>query len=204
MSSTSRAVWFSSTRFFSRERARKFVPELGLVLKKKWKNINAVFFEIVLTSLTRKTSQGKRRPGLPRDRMCRKNGERLEPELSQTSQIASMRRCHPPFFFYSTTPFFFIPLPPNCRKFSLGSATSTKQVGLYLGCVKSQNLARLGESAKINTRKIIGTPKSQNFVLANNSNIKVPCFCQISPGMHLWGALVPIRTVFMRSNPPRG
>ena len=31
---------------------------------------------------------------------------RLEPELSQTSQNASMRRCHPPppFFFYSTTP----------------------------------------------------------------------------------------------------
>ena len=40
---------------------------------------------------------------------------------------------------------------------------------LYLGCAKSQNLARLREIAKINTRKIIGTPKSQNFVLANNS-----------------------------------
>ena len=47
------------------------------------------------------------------------------------------------------------------------------KLSLYLGCVKSQNLARLGEIAKINTRKIIGTPKSQNFVLANNSNIKV-------------------------------
>ena len=43
----------------------------------------------------------------------------------------------------------------------------------YFGCAKSQNLARLRETAKINTRKIIGTPKSQNFVLANNSNIKV-------------------------------
>ena len=66
---------------------------------------------------------------------------------------------------------------PHCSKFSLGSATFTKQVGfkmsLYLGCAKSQNLARLREIAKINTRKIIGTPKSQNFVLANNSNIKV-------------------------------
>ena len=100
MSPTSGAVWFSSTRFFSRERARKFLPELGLVLKKKWKNINAVFFEIVLTSHTRKTSQGKRRPGLPRDRLCRSNGERLEPKLSQTSQNASMRRCHPFFFLF--------------------------------------------------------------------------------------------------------
>ena len=45
-------------------------------------------------------------------------------------------------------------------------------LSLYLGCAKSQNLARLGEIAKINTRKIIGTSKSQNFVLANNSNIK--------------------------------
>ena len=44
---------------------------------------------------------------------------------------------------------------------------------LYLGYAKSQNLARLREIAKINTRKIIGTRKSQNFVLANNSNIKV-------------------------------
>ena len=67
---------------------------------KKWKNINAVFFEIVLTSLTRKTSQGKRRPGLPRDRLRHSNGDRLEPELSQTSQNAAMRRCHPPFFLF--------------------------------------------------------------------------------------------------------
>ena len=55
----------------------------------------------------KKTSQGKRRPGLPRDRLCRSNGERLKPELSQTSQNASMRRCHPP------PPIFFIPLPPR-------------------------------------------------------------------------------------------
>ena len=82
----------------------------GTGIEKKWKNINAVFFEIVLTSLTRKTSQGKRRPGLPRDRLCRSNGERLEPELSQTSQNASIRRCHPP------PPFFFIPLPPSQTK----------------------------------------------------------------------------------------
>ena len=38
------------------------------------------------------------------------------------------------------------------------------------GCAKSQNLAWLRELAKINTRKIVGIPKSQNFVLANNSN----------------------------------
>ena len=46
-------------------------------------------------------------------------------------------------------------------------------MSFYLDCAKSQNFARLREIAKINTRKIIGTPKSQNFVLANNSNIKV-------------------------------
>ena len=40
-------------------------------------------------------------------------------------------------------------------------------------CAKSQNLARLREIAKVNTRKIVGIPKSQNFVLANNSNNKV-------------------------------
>ena len=48
------------------------------------------------------------------------------------------------------------------------------KLSFYLGCAKSQNLARLREIAKINTRKIIGIPKSQNFVLANNSYIKVP------------------------------
>ena len=47
------------------------------------------------------------------------------------------------------------------------------KLSFYLGCAKSQNLARLREIAKNNTRKIIGIPKSQNFVLANNSNIKV-------------------------------
>ena len=97
MSTTSRAVWFSSKRFFSRDRARKFLPELGLVLKNKWKNINAVFFEIVWLH-----SQGRPRKenGLPRDRLRRSNGERLEPDLSQTSQNASMRRCHSTFFLF--------------------------------------------------------------------------------------------------------
>ena len=42
------------------------------------------------------------------------------------------------------------------------------KLSVYLGCAKSQKLARLREIAKINTRKIIGTQKSQNFVLANN------------------------------------
>ena len=36
-----------------------------------------------------------------------------------------------------------------------------------------ESLARLREIAKINTCKIVAIPKSQNFVLANNSNNKV-------------------------------
>ena len=39
--------------------------------------------------------------------------------------------------------------------------------------MNSQNWARRHEIAKINTRKIVTIPKSQNFVLANNSNNKV-------------------------------
>ena len=38
------------------------------------------------------------------------------------------------------------------------------------GCAKSQKLARNREIAKFNTCKIVGIQKSQNFVLANNSN----------------------------------
>ena len=51
---------------------------------------------------------------------------------------------------------------------------------LLLSVCKSQNLARLHEIAKISTRKIIAIPKSQNFVLANNSNNKV------TPGQSGW------------------
>ena len=47
------------------------------------------------------------------------------------------------------------------------------KLSFYFRFAKSQNLARLNEIAKISTRKIIAIPKSQNFVLANNSNNKV-------------------------------
>ena len=52
------------------------------------------------------------------------------------------------------------------------------------GCAKSQNLARLHEIAKISTRKIIPLPKSQNFVLANNSNNKV--YLRVGIGVGHW------------------
>ena len=63
----------------------------------------------------------------------------------------------------------------RCSNFSQETATFTKPVGFSFpfGCAKSQNLAVLREIAKYNTRKIVRIPKSQNFVLANNSNIKV-------------------------------
>ena len=48
-----------------------------------------------------------------------------------------------------------------------------KNRSLPFVCAKSQNIARLHEIAKITTRKISAIPKSQNFVLANNSNKKV-------------------------------
>ena len=47
------------------------------------------------------------------------------------------------------------------------------KLSFYFRFATSQNLARLHEIAKISTRKIIAIPKSQNFVLANNSNNKV-------------------------------
>ena len=40
--------------------------------------------------------------------------------------------------------------------------------------------------------------------LNSNCENRRACFCQTSPGMHVWGVLVPIGTVFMRSNRPRG
>ena len=40
--------------------------------------------------------------------------------------------------------------------------------------------------------------------LNSNCENRRACFCQTSPGMHVWGVIVPIRTVFMRSNRPRG
>ena len=95
--------------FFPRKWVGKFLSEPELIRKKEQRNSNrnAVFFEIVLPSLARRTSQGKWWPILRRDRLRRSNGDRLEHELSQTSQTAAMRRCHPPPLF------FFIPLPPS-------------------------------------------------------------------------------------------
>ena len=73
----------------------------------------------------------------------------------------------------------------RCSNFSLNTATFTKPVDfkvksfyLWLHCAKSQILARLREITKINTRKIVRIPKSQNFVPANNSNYKVLIFFQ--------------------------
>ena len=40
--------------------------------------------------------------------------------------------------------------------------------------------------------------------LNSNCENRRACFCQTSPGMHVWGILVPIRTIFKRSNRPRG
>ena len=56
--STDRAVWFSSARFFSRRR----LVNSQLVKKKEQRNRKTVFFEVVLPSLAKKTSQGKWQP----------------------------------------------------------------------------------------------------------------------------------------------
>ena len=45
--------------FFPRKWVGKFLSEPELIRKKEQRNRNAVFFEIVLPSLARKTSQGK-------------------------------------------------------------------------------------------------------------------------------------------------
>ena len=81
----------------------------------------------------------------------------------------------------------------HCSNFSLDTSSSItitieasrfQSRAFIFGCAKSQNLARLREIAKINTRKTVGTLKSQNFVLANNSNNKVKCKGQgIAPGV---------------------
>ena len=69
----------------------------------------------------------------------------------------------------------------HCSNFSLSldTATFTKPMDFKVvllplhGFAESQNLARHNEIAKISIRKIVAIPKSQNFVLANNSNNKV-------------------------------
>ena len=65
----------------------------------------------------------------------------------------------------------------NC---SLDIATFTKPIesklNFYLWLREIANLAGLHEIAKISTRKMVAIPKSQNFVLANNSNNKVTSY----------------------------
>ena len=64
----------------------------------------------------------------------------------------------------------------SCSKFSLEIAKITTlvdfKVEFRFGDF-AKKLAQLHEIAKINTRKIVTIAKSQNFVLANNSNNKV-------------------------------
>ena len=68
----------------------------------------------------------------------------------------------------------------QCRNLNLDTAICTKPFGSsklsVSGCVRSQNLAWPREISKINSRKIVGIPKSQDPLLANNSNNKVPFF----------------------------
>ena len=57
-------------------------------------------------------------------------------------------------------------------------------------------------NAALTHTKWMGNPSSPT--LSSNCENRRPCFCQTSPGMNVWGVLVPIRTVFNRSNRPRG
>ena len=57
-------------------------------------------------------------------------------------------------------------------------------------------------NAALTHTKWMGNPSSPT--LSSNCENRRACFCQTSPGMHVWGVLVPIRTVFVRSNRPRG
>ena len=57
-------------------------------------------------------------------------------------------------------------------------------------------------NAALTHTKWMGNPSSPTLS-SNCENLRA-CFCQTSPGMHVWGVLVPIRTVFVRSNRPRG
>ena len=56
-------------------------------------------------------------------------------------------------------------------------------------------------NAALTHTKWMGNPSSPT--LSSNCENRRAFFCQTSPGMHVWGVLVPIRTVFMRSNRSR-
>ena len=47
----------------------------------------------------------------------------------------------------------------------------------------------------------MGNPSSPT--LSSNCENGRACFCQTTPGLHVWGVFVPIRVVFNRSNRPR-
>ena len=55
-------------------------------------------------------------------------------------------------------------------------------------------------NAALTHTKWMGNPISPT--LSSNCGHRRARFCQTSPGMHAWGILVPIRTVFKRSNRP--
>ena len=56
-------------------------------------------------------------------------------------------------------------------------------------------------NAALTHTKWTGNPSSPTF--SSNCENGRACFCQTSPGLHVWGVLVPIRIVFNRSNRPR-
>ena len=93
----------------------------------------------------------------------------------------------------------------HCSNFSPDAATFTKPVDfkgelLPFVCAKSQNLARLYEIAKFSTRKISAIPKSQNFVLANNSNNKISSQAYTNPCLPLLSILTPLDLVTWSNN----
>ena len=57
-------------------------------------------------------------------------------------------------------------------------------------------------NAALTHTKWMGNPSSPT--LSSICENRRACFCQTSPVMHVWGILVPIGTVFKRSNRPRG
>ena len=56
-------------------------------------------------------------------------------------------------------------------------------------------------NAALTITKWMGNPSSPT--LSSKCENGRACFCQTSPGIHVWGVLVPFRIVFNRSNRPR-
>ena len=116
--------------------------------------------------------------------------------------------------FISTLAFFFVQ-SGGCKKF----LCITDKKERHLTCVNTlwwrpNRMGHIHLRGKWRPR----TPRWYNAALTHTKwmgNLSSPTsssncenrrasFCQTSPGMHVWGVLVPIRTVFMRSNRPRG